>query len=109
MTELMENLTPGGAIEISLMGGFINRSAVAAELRVLHDRGLAVEVDEESLFEYLQEITQGQYLPQHGDQGWNLDPNLPLMQLFLGTLMPWNHFDGNAAPALLRRPDLPPP
>ena len=39
----------------------------------------------------------------HGAAPGNLDPNMPLLQLFLQTLMPWNELDTHAGPA--PRPD----
>lgn len=86
---LLEELwTPGGAIERAVWGGEVNEEAVRTELRLLGERGAAVDVDPDAFVAQLQALNSTRR-PGRG----NLDPALPLMQLFLATLMPWNELD----------------
>jgi hypothetical protein len=78
--------TPGGAIERAVWGGDVNEEAVRTELRLLGERGAVVDVDPNEFIAQLRALNRR---PGRG----NLDPSLPLMQLFLATLMPWNELD----------------
>lgn len=78
--------TPGGAIEAAVYGGGINETAVRTELELLRERG-AVDVDPDAFIAQLHALTG------RNSTGGNLDPRLPLLQLFLATLMPWNNLD----------------
>jgi hypothetical protein len=85
-------MTPGGAIEMALLGGFVNTEAILAELNLLRERGLR-GVDAE---EFLAQVSHmNTPLSRRG----NLDPSLPLLQLFLATLLPWYQIDRSRFPA----------
>jgi hypothetical protein len=79
-------MTPGGAIELAVLGGVVNTEAIMAELNLLRERGLrGVEAEE-----FLSQISHmNTPLSRRG----NLDPRLPLLQLFLATLLPWYRLD----------------
>ena len=81
-----EMMIPGGAIELALTSGIVNIEAIRSELNLLQERGLQ-GVDTE---EFLSQMTQMNLNPSGR---WYLDPSLPLLQLFLATLLPWYHFD----------------
>jgi hypothetical protein len=79
-------MTPGGAIELAVLGGMVNTEAILAELNLLRERGLR-EVDAE---EFLSQLSLMNTPLSHRG---NLDPGLPLLQLFLATLLPWYRLD----------------
>jgi hypothetical protein len=84
-------MTPGGAIEMAIVGGVVNTDAILAELNLLRERGLR-GVDAE---EFLAQVSQmNTPLSRRG----NLDPALPLLQLFLATFLPWYQLDRSRFP-----------
>lgn len=79
-------MTPGGAIELAVLGGPVNTEAIIAELNLLRERGLrGVEADDF--------LSQLRHMNTPGSRRGNLDPRLPLLQLFLATLLPWYQLD----------------
>ena len=77
----------GGAIERAASGGGVNEAAVRTELRLLRDRGVT-DIDDGEFIAQLHALNRLSV----GSPG-NLDPRMPLLQLFFATLMPWNEFD----------------
>lgn len=81
-------MSPGGAIERAIFSGIINLEAFEIELNRLRERGLRESDIEEFR---LQLETMNRAIPYR--QRGNLHPSLPLLQLFLATLLPWYQID----------------
>jgi len=86
VARLEEVAAPGGAIAHALSGGEVNELALRAELTQMRRQGVIGDDVDDTLDRILA-------ISGSSSSRGNLDPNLPLMQLFLATFFPWNRLD----------------